>query len=77
MLSVVASWDRETGKSLIHLVLDSAASEPAQRRAQVAAKVAELETQLDSDRFEVICSVVRNLEDFRQTDPRFYEASGP
>lgn len=77
MVTVVASWDSQTGKSRIHLVLDSSQLGAAERRQKAGDKVRELEAQLDPERYEVILGMARSLHEFRQTDARFWEAEGP
>ena len=77
MINVVASWDRETGQAIIHLVLDSAQLSATERRAQVVAAVQALEARVDSNRVEVISGVARSLQDFRDTDRRFLHATAP
>jgi len=77
VINVVASWDKESGRSQIHLVLDDKQLPAAERRAQVVAVVQALEAQIDKNRVEVVSGVARTLQDFRDTDPRFLHATGP
>lgn len=77
VINVVASWDKVSGQSQIHLVLDSQELPAAERRAQVVAAVRALEARIDTDCVEVISGVARSLQDFRDTDPRFLHATGP
>ncbi|MFN8609575.1 MAG: hypothetical protein U0931_18695 [Vulcanimicrobiota bacterium] len=77
MINVVASWDKVTGQSRIHLILDSNQMPTAERRAQVVATVRALEAEFDAERVEVVSGVARSLKDFRETDPRFLHATGP
>ncbi len=77
MINVVASWDKVSGQSRIHLVLDDKDLPAPERRAQVLATVQALEAQLDAERVEVVSGIARSLQDFRDTDPRFLHATGP
>ncbi|MBS2038604.1 hypothetical protein JST97_26730 [bacterium] len=72
MKTVVATFDHQTGTCEIHLCLPST-MEKADRRSVANAKVEELSNQLDKQRFEVIYSLARSLEDFVSTDGRFHE----
>lgn len=77
MINVVASWDKVSGQSRIHLILDDKDLPTAERRAQVVATVKALEAQFDAERVEVVSGIARSLQDFRDTDPRFLHATGP
>ncbi|MBX3167625.1 MAG: hypothetical protein KF760_09440 [Candidatus Eremiobacteraeota bacterium] len=70
MITVVATYDRQTGACEVHLALSSALDK-AERRSLANAKVEELSQKLDSERFEVIYSVARTVDDFVSTDGRF------
>lgn len=72
MTTVVATFDHQTGTCEVHLCLPSS-MEKAERRALANAKVEELSNRLDKERFEVIYSVARSLDDFVSTDGRFHE----
>jgi hypothetical protein len=74
VVTVVACWDSETGKSQIHLVLEANSQSPEDRRRQAREKVLELEASHDPARYEVVLATARSLEDFRQTDSRFFDA---
>ena len=74
MVTIVASWDRLTGESRIHMVLEKGQESDEARRARARAKVDELSADLDMERFEIIYSIARSVDDFRSTDPRFYQA---
>lgn len=73
MLTIVATFDRQTREARLHLQLDSASMPSEQRRAQARAKVEELEKALDPERFEVVYGVARTLREFAETDPRFFQ----
>ncbi len=44
-----------------------------ERRKLVQDTVQQVESGLDPGRFEVICSFSRSLDEFRQTDSRFFQ----
>ena len=75
MVTIVACWDSETGKSEIHLVLEDPTQSSDDRRRQAREKVYQLEASHDPSRYEVVLATARSLKDFRQTDSRFLEAT--
>lgn len=74
MVTVVACWDSQSGQSEIHLVLDFADFSPEERRRRAQEKVLQLEATRDPARYEVVLASARSLEEFRQTDSRFFDA---
>lgn len=75
MLTIVAVWDAQTGRSRVVETLDSASLPAPERRKRAQEKVLELERQFPPDRYEVVLAVARSLEEFRRTDSRFLEAT--
>lgn len=74
MVTVVASWNAETGEAKIHLSLDSTFFGREQRLAMAQEKVQELEAAFDGQPIELMIASARSLDDFRRTDPRFLDA---
>jgi hypothetical protein len=74
MVTIVASWDVRTAEARIHLSLDSNLFDRDTRLSMAKAKVTELEALYADQPVEVVMASARTLDEFRQTDPRFYGA---
>ncbi len=74
MVTIVASWDERTAEARIHMSLDSMMFDRDTRLSMAQAKVEELEASYGDEPIELMVASARSLDEFKKTDPRFYNA---